>query len=104
MYVYDAAEAIIQALEKYDDSYTPLNIGTGKEITIKQLVEYIVDKSGYTGKVKWDTEKPDGQLKKLLDTTKMKEYVDINPISVEDGIEKTIQWYINHKERADAKK
>ena len=104
MYVYDAAEAIIQALEKYDDSYTPLNIGTGKEITIKQLVEYIVDKSGYTGKVKWNTDKPDGQLKKLLDTTKMKEYVDINSISVEDGIEKTIQWYINNKERADAKK
>ena len=104
MYVYDAAEAIIQALEKYDNSCTPLNIGTGKEITIKQLVEYIVDKSKYTGEIKWNTDKPDGQLKKLLDTTRMKEYVDINPITVEDGIEKTIQWYISNKEEADAKK
>ena len=104
MYVYDASEAIIQALEKYDDSYIPLNIGTGKEITIKQLVEYIVDKSGYTGEVKWNTDKPDGQLKKLLDTTRMKEYISVDPIAVEDGIEKTIQWYINNKEEADAKK
>ena len=104
MYVYDAAEAIIQALEKYDNSCTPLNIGTGKEITIKQLVEYIVDKSKYTGEIKWNTDIPDGQLKKLLDTTRMKEYVDINPITVEDGIEKTIQWYISNKEEADAKK
>jgi len=104
MYVYDAAEAVIQALEKYDDSHLPLNIGTGTDITIKELVEYIVDKSGYTGKVNWNTDKPDGQLKKLLDTTRMKEYIKIKPISVEDGIEKTVQWYMSNKERADAKK
>ena len=104
MYVYDAAEAVIQALEKYDDSHLPLNIGTGTDITIKELVEYIVDKSGYTGKVNWNTDKPDGQLKKLLDTTRMKEYIKIKPISVEDGIEKTVQWYTSNKERADAKK
>ena len=67
-------------------------------------MEYIVDKSKYTGEIKWNTDKPDGQLKKLLDTTRMKEYVDINPITVEDGIEKTIQWYISNKEEADAKK
>ena len=104
MYVYDAAEAVIQALEKYDDSHLPLNIGTGTDITIKELVEYIVDKSGYTGKVNWNTDKPDGQLKKLLDTTRMKEYIKIKPISVEEGIEKTVQWYMSNKERADAKK
>jgi len=104
MYVYDAAEAVIQALEKYDDPHLPLNIGTGTDITIKELVEYIVDKSGYTGKVNWNTDKPDGQLKKLLDTTRMKEYIKIKPISVEEGIEKTVQWYMSNKERADAKK
>jgi len=104
MYVDDAAEAIVQALEKYDDNTMPLNIGTGNEITIKQLVEYIVSKTGYEGKVNWNTDKPDGQLKKLLDTKRMKDYISVSPISVEDGIEKTVQWYAKNREKANAKK
>jgi nucleoside-diphosphate-sugar epimerase len=104
MYVDDAAESIVQVLEKYEDNDTPLNIGTGKDISIKQLVEYIVKAVGYTGEVFWNTEKPDGQMKKLLDTTRMKKTVEINPISVKDGIFKTTKWYIENKEEADAKK
>tara|TARA_Y100000817_G_C16860210_1_gene545470 strand:+ start:412 stop:1365 length:954 start_codon:yes stop_codon:yes gene_type:complete len=104
MYVDDAAEAIIQALIVYDDNTKPLNIGTGKDISIKQLVEYIRSSVKYEGEVFWNTEKPDGQMKKLLDTSRMKEIIDINPIPVEEGIKKTVDWYVVNKEKADAKK
>ena len=49
-------------------------------------------------------EKPDGQMKKLLDTTRMKEYIDISPVEVEEGIKQTVEWYTLNKEEADAKK
>ena len=104
MYVDDAAEAIIQALQKYNDHGQPLNIGTGKDISIKELVEYISKSIGYQGNVHWNTDKPDGQLKKLLDTTRMQEYIDITPIDIEDGIKATVEWYIEHKKYADSKK
>ena len=104
MYVDDAAEAIVQALEKYEDHSQPLNIGTGIDISIKQLVEYISSAVGFEGEVDWNTDKPDGQLKKLLDTSRMKDVINIEPISVKDGIEKTTKWYVTNKEKADAKK
>ena len=104
MYVHDAAEAIIQALKTYNDHSQPLNIGTGKDISIKELVEYIIKAVNYEGEVFWNTEKPDGQMKKLLDTTRMKEYIDISPVEVEEGIKQTVEWYTLNKEEADAKK
>tara|TARA_R110002050_G_scaffold180192_4_gene313794 strand:- start:2156 stop:3109 length:954 start_codon:yes stop_codon:yes gene_type:complete len=104
MYVDDAAEAIIQALQKYDDHSEPLNIGTGKDISIKELVEYIKEAVGYEGGVFWNTEKPDGQMKKLLSVEKMKDYIDIEPIPVKDGIIKTVGWYSLNKKEANAKK
>ena len=103
MYVDDAGEAIVQALEKYEDSSLPLNIGTGKDISIKQLVEHIVEAVDYKGEVDWNTDKPDGQMKKLLDISRMKSVIDISPMSVKDGIEKTVNWYQKNKEKADAK-
>ena len=103
MYVYDAAEAIVQALENYDDHSQPLNIGTGKDISIKELVEYIIKAVGYEGEVFWNLEKPDGQMKKLLDTTRMKEYIDITPVEIEEGIKSTVEWYSVNKNKADAK-
>ena len=103
MYVDDAAEAITQALEKYEDNSQPLNIGTGKDITIKELVSHIVEAVKYSGEVKWNTDKPDGQLKKLLDTTRMSDHVDITPTEVKDGIQKTVKWYVENKGSADAK-
>ena len=104
MYVDDAAEAIVQALQKYEDSSQPLNIGTGKDISIKQLVEYIVDATGFSGEVNWDTDKPDGQMQKLLDTTRMSNYIKISPIEVKEGIKKTVKWYRGNKEYADSRK
>ena len=104
MYVYDAAEAIVQALKKYDDCSQPLNIGTGKDISIKDLVGYITKAINYEGDVFWNTEKPDGQMKKLLATSRMKEYIDITPIDVGEGVRRTVEWYSKNKEKADAKK
>ena len=104
MYVDDAAEAIVQALQKYEDNTTPLNIGTGSDISIKELVEYIKEAVGYEGEVFWNTDKPDGQMKKLLSVEKMKEYIDINPVSVKEGIAETVKWYSSNKKEADAKK
>ena len=104
MYVPDAAESIVQALEKYDDHNHPLNIGTGNEITIKELVDHIVKAIGYNGDIKWDSEKPDGQLKKLLSTKKMNKIIDINPIGIEEGIRETVKWYFKNKDWADSRK
>lgn len=92
MFCNDAGEAIVQALEKYDEEI-PLNIGTGIEVTIKELVEIIVGEVGYQGEVFWDTSKPDGQMKKLLDTTKMKSILDVQLVSLKEGIKETIDWY-----------
>jgi GDP-L-fucose synthase len=104
MYVEDAAEAIVQTLEKYEDNDTPLNVGTGSDISIKELVTYIVDALKYEGGVFWNTEKPDGQMKKLLDTSRMQEILDMSPIDVKEGIKRTVAWYIENKEEADARK
>ena len=103
MYVDDAAEAVVQALEKYEDVDTPLNIGTGSDISIKQLVEYIVAIVGYEGEVVWNTDKPDGQMKKLLSVDRMKELIELDPMNIRDGLTATIKWYVDNKEKADAK-
>jgi len=103
MYVDDAADAIVQALQKYEERDKPLNIGTGQDITIKELVEYISSAVEYTGEVVWNAEKPDGQMKKLLSVDRMNEIIQINPMSVKEGIQQTVDWYTENKEEADAR-
>jgi GDP-L-fucose synthase len=71
-YVEDAAGAIALATERYNKS-EPVNIGAGFEISIKDLVELIVELTGFTGKVAWDNTKPDGQPRRMLDTSKAKQ-------------------------------
>ena len=102
--LFECPSEIVQAFQSYHDCSQPLNIGTGKEISIKQLVNYISKAVNYEGEVLWNTDKPDGQMKKLLDTSRMKDFVQITPIDVEEGIKHTVQWYKAHKEEADAKK
>ncbi len=104
MYVRDAAEAVVQSLERYEDSFETLNIGTGKEITIKSLIEKIVQCVDYSGEISWDTSRPDGQMKKLLDTDKMRSILDLDITDIDEGLERTIKWYMNHKPIADEKK
>lgn len=96
LFVEDAAQAIVLATEKYNGS-DPINIGSGSEITIKQLVETINKLTGFKGKVVWDTSKPDGQPRRCLDTSKAKkEFGFIASTNFEIGLKKTIDWYLSN--------
>lgn len=93
LYVNDAAEGIILATEKYNKS-EPVNLGTNSEITIKKLAELIADLVNYSGLIKWDLSKPDGQPRRCLETTKAKKYFDFEAKTrLVDGLKQTIQWY-----------
>lgn len=93
LYVDDAARGIILAAEKYNQS-DPINIGAGFEISIKDLVALIVQLTGFKGAVIWDTSKPDGQPRRMLDVKKArKEFNFTAQTSFESGLKKTIQWY-----------
>jgi GDP-L-fucose synthase len=93
LYVEDAAEGILGATEKYDKP-DPVNIGTEKEITIKQLVNLIARLTGFNGRIVWDTSKPDGQPIRRLDTTRAKKEFNFEArTDLELGLQKTIDWY-----------
>lgn len=93
LYVDDAAEAIILAMEKYNSS-EPVNIGSGQEITIKDLAELIKKIVGFNGKIVCDTTKPNGQPRRGLNTKKAEKLFGFKArISLEDGLKKTIEWY-----------
>jgi GDP-L-fucose synthase len=97
LYVDDAADAIMLAAEKYNKE-DPVNLGTGFEITIKDLVEKIKKLIGYSGKIVWDKTKPDGQPRRMLDVGRAKkEFGFAAKTSFEKGLKETIEWYINHK-------
>jgi GDP-L-fucose synthase len=93
LFVEDAAEGIILAAERYNKG-DPVNLGTGREITIAKLVEIISQQVGFEGEIIWDTSKPDGQPRRMLNTTKaMQEFGFKAKTSFEEGIKKTINWY-----------
>jgi GDP-L-fucose synthase len=101
MYVEDAAEALIQALELYEDNSQPLNIGCNEETSIKELVDVIVNVVQYEGEVRWLVEKGDGQMRKLLDTSRMRDILKVELTPFRAGIENTVKWYTKNKELAD---
>ncbi len=93
LYVEDCAEAILLAAEKYNKS-EPVNIGAGMEISIKDLVELIANITGFKGEILWDTEKPDGQPRRCLDTFLARQEFGFKAgTSFEDGLKKTVEWY-----------
>lgn len=93
LYVEDAAKLIAQAALVYDDSGCPLNLGTGQEHTIRDMAETIKAITGFEGRIDWDTTKPDGQLRKRLDLTRMREFFpDFVPTSLMRGLGNTIRW------------
>jgi GDP-L-fucose synthase len=93
LYVEDASKATILATEKYNQS-DPINIGSGYEVSIKELVDLIIKLTGFKGKVIWDISKPDGQLHQILDTAKSERTLDFKPrISLEKGLKRLINWY-----------
>lgn len=94
IYAEDAAEGILLATEQYNKS-DPVNIGTGFEITIKDLVGLIAKLAGFEGSINWDSSKPDGQPRRMLDTTKAKNgFGFIAKTGFEEGLKSTIEWYI----------
>jgi GDP-L-fucose synthase len=93
LYVEDAAEAIVLAAESYDGS-EPVNLGTSSEISIKELVSLIARQTGFTGRIVWDTSKPDGQPRRMLDTDRAaKSFGFVAKTSFEEGLGRTIDWY-----------
>ncbi len=93
LYVEDGAEAIILATEKYDKS-DPVNIGVGKEMTIKELVETISQLTNFKGEIRWDTTKPDGQPRRMLDTSRAKNEFGFEAKNdFMEGLKRTIEWY-----------
>lgn len=97
LYVDDAARGIVFATEKYNKS-EPVNIGAGFEISIKDLVNTIVELTGFEGEVVWDGSKPDGQPRRCLDVSRAKEEFGFTAkISLEVGLKKTINWYRKRK-------
>ncbi|MCX5836311.1 MAG: GDP-L-fucose synthase [Deltaproteobacteria bacterium] len=93
IFVEDAAEGIILATEGYNRS-DPVNIGAGFEISIEDLVHLIVKLTGFKGRVVWDKTKPDGQPRRMLDTTRaFKEFGFRAKTTLEEGLKKTIDWY-----------
>ena len=96
LYVEDAAKAIVLAASDYNQP-EPLNIGAGCETTIKDLMELIVKLTGYKGKVVWNTSKPDGQPRRCLETSRAAKFGFKSETSLEIGLKKTIDWYLNNK-------
>jgi len=93
LFVEDAAEGILLATEKYDKP-EPVNLGSGKEITVRELVSLIAELVGYKGQIVWDTSKPDGQPRRCLDTRKAKQEFGFEAkTNFEDGLMRTIEWY-----------
>lgn len=93
LYVDDAAEGIVRAAEMMDEP-TPINLGAGFEITIKNLVELIVKLTGFSGRITWDPTKPDGQPRRCLDTERAAKLLNWRAqVGFEDGLKRTIEWY-----------
>lgn len=96
IYVVDAARAIVLATQKFDKS-EPVNIGSGKDIAIKELVEKICQLMEYKGEIKWDDTKPDGQHKRLLDTSRAQtEFGFTAQTDFTTGLKNTIDWYLTN--------
>ena len=96
LYVDDAAEGIVLAAERYDDS-EPINLGTGREITIRNLAETIARLCGFKGTLDWNTDMPDGQPRRALDTTLARERLGFEAGTLfEEGLRATIDWYREH--------
>ena len=95
LYVEDCAEGILLATEKYNKP-DPVNFGAGFEISIKDLVDLITKLTGFEGEVLWDTSKPDGQPRRMLDVSRAeKEFGFKAETDFEEGLRKTIEWYIS---------
>ena len=98
LFVEDAAEGILLAGEHYNGNL-PVNLGTGEEITIRKLAELIAAEVGFTGRIEWDTTKPNGQPRRCLDVSRAKQLFGFQARHrLRDGLKKTVQWYYDNRQ------
>ncbi|MFH0927251.1 MAG: GDP-L-fucose synthase [Candidatus Micrarchaeota archaeon] len=103
LYVDDAARAIILAAKKMD-SPLPANVGSGEEISIRNLSQIISREIGYGGKIEWDATKPNGQPRRLFDSGRAKELFGFEAqVKFEEGLKKTVKWYLENREKVAGK-
>jgi len=99
LYVEDAAEGLVLATQRYDDG-EPVNLGSGREISIRDLAMLIARLTGFTGRIEWDTSKPNGQPRRCLDVTRSRErFGFVATTDFETGLARTIEWYRQHAKR-----
>ena len=99
LYVEDAAEAIVIATEQYNDS-EPVNLGSGYEISIKELNETIARLTGFQGAITWDTSKPNGQPRRGLDTSRAEKFFGWRATTpFEEGMKRTIEWFRENRDK-----
>ena len=100
LYVEDAAEGILLAAEHYNDSQ-PVNLGSGKEVSIKALVEMIARLTGFEGRIVWDITRPNGQPRRSLDTSRANRLFGFKAqVGFEEGLRQTIEWYVAQQQRS----
>jgi GDP-L-fucose synthase len=97
LFVEDLADAVSFTIEN-DLKESLYNIGTGKDITIKELAQTIQDITGHEGDIRWDSSKPDGTPRKLMDVSRMKSEGWGYDTELREGIRKTYQWYLAHRD------
>src|SRR5206468_6797021 len=99
LYVEDAAEGIVLATERYDGS-EPVNLGTGEEISIRDLAQMIAGEVGFSGSIVWDTTKPNGQPRRCLDVSRAQQYFGFRAQQgLREGIAKTVAWFVGHRSK-----
>ncbi len=99
LYVTDAAEAIVLAAERYD-APEPVNVGTGREISIRDLAGKVAERTGFRGRIRWDTSRPNGQPRRCLDTSRARELFGFTAhMDLETGLRETIAWWESHRRR-----
>ena len=100
LYVDDLADACVYLMNTYSGNET-VNLGTGKELTIRELTELVAKVVGYTGEIKWDPSKPDGTPRKLLDVSKLESLGYHYTTELEDGIRLTYEDFLNNPMRVE---
>jgi GDP-L-fucose synthase len=103
LYVDDAAEGIVLAAERYDGA-DPVNLGNDEELPIRDLVKLIAEVVGFTGEIRWDTSKPDGQPRRRVDPSRASASFGFNASTpFDEGLRRTLDWYLTHRDEAEAR-